>query len=177
MSKSNAHTKHGAHHIPSQQVSAGHNMHAEHTAPNHKAENHHMHANHGNAGQAAYLVHPSTAHKKSADASQDFSNALLEVSKRHNDALVQIIDTATTGLNEIFQALTQYMQNMTELSAAACQAAVAANSFEEIAKIQNTYAKTSVDILHEHGTRIAQTAFQTANDVAKPLQQYAAQAA
>jgi len=173
MTKSHTHTKHGSHYIAHQQVNPGHNMHADHASSNHKAEDHHMHANHGNSGQAAYLNHPSPAHKKNLDASQNFSNMMLEANKSYSDAFSQIIETTTTGLNEIFQALMQYMQNMTELSAAAYQAAVNANSIDEIAKIQNTYAKTSVEISHEHSARIAQAALQTANDASKPLQQHA----
>jgi len=150
-------------------------MHADHAVSNHKAEDHHMHANHGNSGQATYLNHPSSTHKKNADSPLNLSNMVLEANKSHSDALLQIIETTTTGLNEIFQAFMQYMRNMTDLSAAAYQAAVGANSIDEIAKIQNTYAKTSVNISHEHSARIAQAALQTANDASKPLQQHAAE--
>jgi hypothetical protein len=175
MSKSHTHSKHaGSHHDNHLPVTSGHHMHADQPALSHKAEVHNLHANHGNSGQTAYLTHTGARQKNNSSA-QDFASNMIEANKRHSDTILRAMEAATSGINEAFQALAHYMQNMTELSAAAFQAAASANTLQEITKIQHTYAKTSMEILHEHGARITQTAFQTANDAAKPFQEHVAE--
>ena len=87
--------------------------------------------------------------------------------------MTRAFELATTGVNEICQALSQYSQNLMELSAAAFQAAIKAQTFAEIAKVHHTYAKTSMDLLLENGGRISEMTFKTANDAAQPLQDHA----
>jgi len=116
---------------------------------------------------------------KSANANNNhplfsFSHeGVSESAKQNGEAVMRSLQMATTGANQICQAMAQYTQNLMQVSMAAFQALASARTLQDAAKIQNDYAKTSMDALVEHNTRISGMALKTANDTAQPLHQHA----
>jgi len=155
-------------------MNKSHSHHAHHHGANHNTQTEHSGAKHdthpdsrsdNTAAQAAGKNAPKTF----MPSAEEFT----EAAKRGGDAITRAFESATTGVNEICQVLTQYSQSLMELSAAAFQAAVKTQTFEEIAKVHHTYAKTSLELLLENGGRISEITVKAANNTAQPLQDHA----
>lgn len=117
---------------------------------------------------------PNTSNSNSS--SQFFmlsAEEFAQITKQNSDAAMRSLQTLTTGMNQMSQALAQYSQNLMQMSMAAFQAASSARTLRDVAELQNDYAKTSMDALVENGTRITEMALKIANDAAAPISQRA----
>jgi len=97
---------------------------------------------------------------------------IAEYIKHNSNAIMHSFQTATTGINQIYQAMAQYTQSLVQMSIAAAQAAASARTLQDVVKVHNDYAKTSMDALVENGTRISEMTLKIANDTAQPLHQH-----
>lgn len=98
---------------------------------------------------------------------------IAQISKQNSDAVMRSLQTVTSGATQISQALSQFSQNMMQMSVAAFQAASSARNLRDVAELQSDFAKTSMDALVENGTRITEMALKIANDASQPISQRA----
>ena len=101
---------------------------------------------------------------------------LVEAAKQNGEVMIRAIQTATTGANQVIQALAGHSQSLTQLSIAAFQAAISARTLAEVVRIQTDYARNSMDHFVRNGTQITEMTVKIANDSAEPIKQHADEA-